>query len=61
MTRFIHFSGLPNPGKSLPPEIGLARDMNTEKIEFHELRLSNQHFKYNLKEYPISYEYQNGR
>ena len=34
MTRFIHFSGLLKPGKSLPPEIGLAKDTNTEKIEF---------------------------
>ena len=34
MTRFIHFSGLLKPGKSLPPAIGLANDMNTEKHEF---------------------------
>ena len=34
MTRFIHFSGLLNPGKSLPPAIRSAKDMNTEKHEF---------------------------
>ena len=34
ITRFIHFSGLLNPGKSLPPAIGSAKDMNTEKREF---------------------------
>ena len=34
ITRFIHFSGLLNPGKSLPPTIGLAKDINTEKHEF---------------------------
>merc|ERR1719483_198955 len=27
MTRFIHFSGLLNPGKSFPPAIGLANNM----------------------------------
>merc|ERR1719483_585583 len=28
MTRFIHFSGLLNPGKSFPPVIGLANSTN---------------------------------
>ena len=34
MARFIHFSGLLNPGQSLPPAIGLAKNINTEKKKF---------------------------
>ena len=41
ITRFIHFSGLLNPGKSLPPAIGLAKDMNTEK----KITISNMNIK----------------
>ena len=48
---FIHFSGLLNPGKSLPPAIRSAKDMNTEKKDLIIYLISISSIV--LKDYPI--------
>ena len=48
MARFIHFSGLLNPGKSLPPVIGLAKNMNTEKKIIKVMCLARKFEKSNI-------------
>ena len=52
MARFIHFSGLLNPGQSLPPAIGLAKNMNTEKKKVH-IEAYLVLFKIFLNDYPM--------